>query len=150
MKRFEGKTAVITGGNSGIGLATVKQFHEEGAKVAISGRDQKTLDEAVQTIGPGTLALGAGAPDWKPTPTGCSVGLEMEDEVVVRDRFLHFFCQFRGNFIDFFLLWISTFCAQLWRCLRALFKLLVNCDLTLDLSYFVPIAFVEFWFGRVQ
>ncbi len=30
-------------------------------------------------IGPGTLALGAGAPDWKPTPTGCSAGLEMED-----------------------------------------------------------------------
>ena len=30
-------------------------------------------------IGPGTLSLGAGAPDWKPTPTGCSVGLEMED-----------------------------------------------------------------------
>src|ERR1700689_4553709 len=59
MKRFEGKTAVITGGNSGIGLATAKQFHEEGAKVAISGRDQKTLDEAVQTIGPGTLAVKA-------------------------------------------------------------------------------------------
>ena len=59
MKRFEGKTAVITGGNSGIGLATAKQFHEEGAKVAISGRDQKTLDEAIQTIGPGTLAVKA-------------------------------------------------------------------------------------------
>jgi len=59
MKRFEGKTAVITGGNSGIGLATAKQFHEEGAKVAISGRDQKTLDEAVKTIGPGTLAVKA-------------------------------------------------------------------------------------------
>jgi NAD(P)-dependent dehydrogenase (short-subunit alcohol dehydrogenase family) len=45
-KRFAGKTVVVTGGNSGIGLATAKLFHEEGAQVAISGRDQKTLDEA--------------------------------------------------------------------------------------------------------
>jgi NAD(P)-dependent dehydrogenase (short-subunit alcohol dehydrogenase family) len=59
MKRFEGKSAVITGGNSGIGLATAKQFHDEGAKVAISGRDQKTLDAAVKTIGPDTLAVKA-------------------------------------------------------------------------------------------
>lgn len=59
MKRFEGKTAVITGGNSGIGLATAKRFHDEGAKVAISGRDQKTLDEAVKTIGGDVLAIKA-------------------------------------------------------------------------------------------
>jgi len=59
MKRFTGKTVLVTGGNSGIGLATAKLFHEEGAKVAISGRDQKTLDEAVKTIGEGTLAIKA-------------------------------------------------------------------------------------------
>jgi NAD(P)-dependent dehydrogenase (short-subunit alcohol dehydrogenase family) len=58
-KRFEGKTVVITGGNSGIGLATAKLFHDEGAKVAISGRDQKTLDEAVKIIGSDTLAVKA-------------------------------------------------------------------------------------------
>jgi NAD(P)-dependent dehydrogenase (short-subunit alcohol dehydrogenase family) len=59
MKRFEGKTAVVTGGNSGIGLATAKLFREQGARVAISGRDQKTLDEAVKIIGGDTLAVKA-------------------------------------------------------------------------------------------
>ena len=51
MKRLEGKVTVITGGNSGIGLATAKLFREHGAKVAITGRDKKTLDEAARTLG---------------------------------------------------------------------------------------------------
>jgi len=59
MSRLQGKVAVVTGGNSGIGLATAKLFREEGAKVAISGRDQKTLDEAVKIIGGDTLAIKA-------------------------------------------------------------------------------------------
>ena len=52
-----GKVAVVTGGNSGIGLATAQEFKAQGAKVAIFGRSQKTLDEAVHTIGEGTLAV---------------------------------------------------------------------------------------------
>ena len=57
MKRLEGKVAVVTGGNSGIGLATAQRFLQEGAKVAISGRNPKTLAEAVKTLGDGVLAV---------------------------------------------------------------------------------------------
>src|ERR1700722_13035554 len=57
MKRLEGKIAVVTGGNSGIGLAAAKRLHDEGARVAISGRSQKTLDEAVKYIGGDVLAV---------------------------------------------------------------------------------------------
>src|SRR5882672_9084512 len=59
MKRLEGKVAVVTGGNSGIGLATAKRFYEEGARVVISGRNQKTLDEAVKAIGKDVIAVRA-------------------------------------------------------------------------------------------
>jgi NAD(P)-dependent dehydrogenase (short-subunit alcohol dehydrogenase family) len=51
MNKLEGKVAVITGGNSGIGLATAKLFVREGASVFITGRRQKELDEAVKAIG---------------------------------------------------------------------------------------------------
>jgi NAD(P)-dependent dehydrogenase (short-subunit alcohol dehydrogenase family) len=49
--KLKGKKALITGGNSGIGLATARLFVAEGAEVAITGRDQKTLDEAVAELG---------------------------------------------------------------------------------------------------
>jgi NAD(P)-dependent dehydrogenase (short-subunit alcohol dehydrogenase family) len=57
--RLNNKTALITGGNSGIGLATARVFVEHGAKVAITGRDQATLDEAVAGLGPNAIAFRA-------------------------------------------------------------------------------------------
>jgi NAD(P)-dependent dehydrogenase (short-subunit alcohol dehydrogenase family) len=49
--KFEGKVAVVTGGNSGIGLATAKRFVSEGAYVFITGRRQTQLDAAIKDIG---------------------------------------------------------------------------------------------------
>ena len=63
MKTFEGKVAVVTGGNSGIGLATGKAFAAQGARVAITGRDKKTLEQAAREIGPQTLAVQADVTD---------------------------------------------------------------------------------------
>lgn len=55
--RLQNKVAVITGGNSGIGLATAKVFLAEGARVVITGRNQKTLAEAAESLGKGVLPL---------------------------------------------------------------------------------------------
>src|SRR5258705_1103347 len=51
MGKLEGKTALVTGGNSGIGLATAKQFVIEGAYVFITGRREQELQAAVKEIG---------------------------------------------------------------------------------------------------
>jgi NAD(P)-dependent dehydrogenase (short-subunit alcohol dehydrogenase family) len=59
MARLDGKVAVVTGGNSGIGLATAKRLREEGARIAITGRNKKTLDDAVKAIGDGVVAVQA-------------------------------------------------------------------------------------------
>ena len=51
MNRLQNKTAVITGGNSGIGLATAKAFIAEGARVLITGRNQDALQKALAELG---------------------------------------------------------------------------------------------------
>jgi NAD(P)-dependent dehydrogenase (short-subunit alcohol dehydrogenase family) len=56
-QRFQGKVAAVTGGNSGIGLGVAKAYAREGAQVAITGRNEKTLEAAAKEIGDGTLAI---------------------------------------------------------------------------------------------
>jgi NAD(P)-dependent dehydrogenase (short-subunit alcohol dehydrogenase family) len=59
MRRLEGKVAVVTGGNSGIGLASAKRLQDEGARVAIAGRSQKTLEEAAKVLGKDAVVVQA-------------------------------------------------------------------------------------------
>jgi NAD(P)-dependent dehydrogenase (short-subunit alcohol dehydrogenase family) len=55
--RFEGKVVLVTGGNSGIGLTTARQFSSEGAAVFITGRRQEQLDAAVREIGGNIIGI---------------------------------------------------------------------------------------------
>jgi NAD(P)-dependent dehydrogenase (short-subunit alcohol dehydrogenase family) len=59
--KLEGKIALVTGGSSGIGLATAQQFVSEGVYVYITGRRQSELDKAVKTIGSNITAVRADA-----------------------------------------------------------------------------------------
>ena len=56
MERLKGKVAVITGGNSGMGLATAQRFVSDGAYVFITGRRQSELDAAVKQIGENNIS----------------------------------------------------------------------------------------------
>jgi NAD(P)-dependent dehydrogenase (short-subunit alcohol dehydrogenase family) len=63
MDRLKGKTAVVTGGGTGIGFASAKRFIEEGAFVYIFGRRQGALDKAVSRLGPNARAVAGSVSD---------------------------------------------------------------------------------------
>jgi NAD(P)-dependent dehydrogenase (short-subunit alcohol dehydrogenase family) len=65
--RLANKAALITGGNSGIGLATARLFVAEGARVTITGRNRETLQEAGRELGPNALAIVADVTDTAAT-----------------------------------------------------------------------------------
>lgn len=74
--RLKNKTALITGGNSGIGLATARVFAAEGAKVVITGRNRETLEAAAKELGPNALALAADVTDTAATAAAIRQGAE--------------------------------------------------------------------------
>ena len=63
MGKLDSKFALITGGNSGIGLATARLFVDEGAQVAITGRNEQTLRSAAGSLGPAAFAIRADITD---------------------------------------------------------------------------------------
>jgi NAD(P)-dependent dehydrogenase (short-subunit alcohol dehydrogenase family) len=65
--KLANKVALITGGNSGIGFATARLFVAEGARVAITGRNPKTLEQAADELGKSVLAFQADAADIEAT-----------------------------------------------------------------------------------
>jgi NAD(P)-dependent dehydrogenase (short-subunit alcohol dehydrogenase family) len=74
--RLANKTALITGGNSGIGLATARVFVTEGAKVIITGRNQATLEAAAKELGPNALAVVADTTAVAATEAAIKKGVE--------------------------------------------------------------------------
>ena len=74
--RLANKTALITGGNSGIGLATARLFVAEGARVVITGRNLATLEAAQKELGPKALALAADTTDIAATEAAIAKGAE--------------------------------------------------------------------------
>jgi NAD(P)-dependent dehydrogenase (short-subunit alcohol dehydrogenase family) len=74
--RLANKTALITGGNSGIGLATARLFVAEGARVAITGRNQARLEAAGRELGPNALAIMADANDIAATENAIKQAVE--------------------------------------------------------------------------
>src|SRR5882672_3476576 len=63
MERLKGKRTLITGGTTGIGLETARQFLSEGARVAITGKNPETLEAAGKELGAGVLVIPSDASD---------------------------------------------------------------------------------------
>ncbi|HTZ88924.1 MAG TPA: SDR family oxidoreductase [Alloacidobacterium sp.] len=63
MDRLKGKRALITGGTTGIGLETAREFVKEGARVAVTGKNPATLDAARKELGPDVLVIASDASD---------------------------------------------------------------------------------------
>ncbi len=78
MKKLEGKNVLITGGTSGIGLASARLFRQEGARIAVTGRDPDRLAQAQQEFGDDALVVRSEA--------GCIADIESVIQLV-RDRF---------------------------------------------------------------
>src|SRR5580693_5366426 len=74
--RLANKTALITGGNSGIGLTTARLFVAEGARVAITGRNRATLEAAAKELGPNALGIVADATDIAATEKAVAQAVE--------------------------------------------------------------------------
>jgi NAD(P)-dependent dehydrogenase (short-subunit alcohol dehydrogenase family) len=74
--RLANKTALITGGNSGIGLATARVFVAQGAKVAVTGRNQATLEAAAKELGPNAYPIVADATDIAATENAVAKAVE--------------------------------------------------------------------------
>jgi NAD(P)-dependent dehydrogenase (short-subunit alcohol dehydrogenase family) len=74
--RLANKTALITGGSSGIGLATAKLFVAEGARVAITGRNQARLEAVAKELGPNAIAIVADATDIAATEAAIQRAVE--------------------------------------------------------------------------
>jgi NAD(P)-dependent dehydrogenase (short-subunit alcohol dehydrogenase family) len=86
MNRLENKTAVITGGNSGIGLATAKEFIAQGAKVIITGRNKKSVEREVALLGEnafGVVSDASNLDDIKNLPAQVKAHVESIDIIFI-------------------------------------------------------------------
>lgn len=79
---FAGKVALVTGGNSGIGLAAARAFAKQGARVVVTGRDQSTLDKATAQLGDNVIALRS---DAGRIPDGITLAASLQQEGVTLD-----------------------------------------------------------------